>query len=108
VVGDPDQTIYTFAGADPEFLLGFAGRHPGAQVVTLPDNYRSTPQILELANRLTAGGVRGALVATRPDGPPPSIVGMRTPGPNCRPSSAGFDRSPTRACPRRRRRSWFE
>jgi DNA helicase-2/ATP-dependent DNA helicase PcrA len=74
VVGDPDQTIYTFAGADPEFLLGFAGRHPGAQIVTLPDNYRSTPQILELANRLTAGGPRGALRATRPDGPPPSIV----------------------------------
>jgi DNA helicase-2/ATP-dependent DNA helicase PcrA len=74
VVGDPDQTIYTFAGADPEFLLGFAGRHPGAQIVTLPDNYRSTPQILELANHLTAGGPRGALLATRPDGPPPSII----------------------------------
>jgi DNA helicase-2/ATP-dependent DNA helicase PcrA len=80
VVGDPDQTIYTFAGASPEFLLGFAERHPGAQVVTLPDNYRSTPQILELANRLTAGGPRGALVATRPDGPTPSINRHGDPG----------------------------
>ncbi len=79
VVGDPDQTIYTFAGASPEFLLGFAERHPGARVVTLPDNYRSTPQILELANRLTAGGPRGALVATRPDGPAPSITRHPTP-----------------------------
>lgn len=87
VVGDPDQTIYTFTGATPEFLLGFAERHPGTHIVTLADNYRSSPQILELANRLiTAGGVgrgmgggdggssvRGALRATQPDGPPPSI-----------------------------------
>ncbi len=73
VVGDPDQTIYTFTGATPEFLLGFAQRHTGARVVTLTENYRSSPQILELANRLTAGGPRGALVATAPAGPPPSI-----------------------------------
>jgi DNA helicase-2/ATP-dependent DNA helicase PcrA len=73
VVGDPDQTIYTFTGATPEFLLGFAERHPGTHVVTLAENYRSTPQILELANRLVGGGVRGALRATRPDGPPPSV-----------------------------------
>ncbi len=76
VVGDPDQTIYTFTGATPAFLLGFADRHPGTHVVTLVENYRSSPQILELANRLiAAGGVgsRGALRATRPDGPPPSV-----------------------------------
>ena len=78
VVGDPDQTIYTFTGATPEFLLGFAERHPGTHIVTLADNYRSSPQILELANRLITGGgdgggVRGALRATQPDGPPPSI-----------------------------------
>ncbi len=52
MVGDPDQTIYTFTGATPEFLLGFAERHPGARTVTLAENYRSSPQILELANRL--------------------------------------------------------
>ena len=73
VVGDPDQTIYTFAGATPEFLLGFADRHPGARVVALAENYRSSPQILELANRVAADGMRGALRATRPDGPPPSV-----------------------------------
>ena len=73
VVGDPDQNIYTFAGATPEFLLGFAGRHAGTHVVTLADNYRSSPQILELANRVVAGGLRGALRATQPDGPPPTI-----------------------------------
>ena len=73
VVGDPDQTIYTFTGATPEFLLGFADRHPGARTVTLAENYRSSPQILELANRLVAGGPRGALRATRPEGPRPAV-----------------------------------
>ncbi|HEX7497274.1 MAG TPA: ATP-dependent DNA helicase UvrD2 [Candidatus Limnocylindrales bacterium] len=73
VVGDPDQNIYTFAGATPDFLLGFAARHAGTHVVTLADNYRSSPQILQLANRVVAGGVRGALRANQPDGPPPSI-----------------------------------
>jgi DNA helicase-2/ATP-dependent DNA helicase PcrA len=79
VVGDPDQTIYTFTGATPELLLSFERRHPGANVVALVDNYRSSPQVLELANRLVgrAGGTEidagGALRATRPAGPPPSI-----------------------------------
>ncbi len=73
VVGDPDQTIYTFTGATPEFLLGFAERHPGARVVTLAENYRSSPQILGLANRLLAESGRGALVATQPDGPSPAV-----------------------------------
>ena len=73
VVGDPDQTIYTFTGATPEFLLHFLDRHPGAQTVTLTDNYRSSPQVLELANRLTAGGPRSALRPTMPDGPTPTI-----------------------------------
>ena len=75
VVGDPDQTIYTFTGATPEFLLSFAQRHAGAHVVTLAENYRSTPQILEFANRVVAGGegARGPLRATRPDGPSPSV-----------------------------------
>ena len=73
VVGDPDQTIYTFTGATPEFLLRFGERHKGARTVTLAENYRSSPQILELANRLLAAGGREALVATRADGPRPSI-----------------------------------
>jgi len=73
VVGDPDQTIYTFTGATPDFLLGFEERHPGAHVVTLADNYRSSPQILELANRLVSGGGREALRAIQPAGPPPAV-----------------------------------
>ena len=73
VVGDPDQTIYTFTGATPDFLLGFDRRHPGSRTVTLADNYRSSPQILALANRLVAGGPRGELKATQPEGPAPAI-----------------------------------
>ena len=73
VVGDPDQTIYTFTGATPDFLLGFAERHPGTHIVTLADNYRSSPQILELANRLVSGGGREALRAIQPAGPPPAV-----------------------------------
>ena len=50
VVGDPSQTIYTFTGATPRHLLDFPRRHPGAQVVRLVRNYRSTPQVVALAN----------------------------------------------------------
>jgi DNA helicase-2/ATP-dependent DNA helicase PcrA len=74
VVGDEDQTIYTFAGATPAFLAGFAARHPGAREVTLDRNYRSSPEILALANRLLAAeGRRKRLVATQPAGPRPVI-----------------------------------
>jgi DNA helicase II / ATP-dependent DNA helicase PcrA len=73
VVGDPDQTIYSFTGATPDYLLDFGARHTGARIVRLAENYRSSPQILELANRLTAGGPRGALQAVQAAGPPPSI-----------------------------------
>ena len=73
LVGDPDQTIYTFTGATPEFVLGFERRHPGARLVALVENYRSTPQILALANRLIPPGPRGALQPTLPAGPAPTI-----------------------------------
>jgi DNA helicase-2/ATP-dependent DNA helicase PcrA len=74
VVGDEDQTIYAFTGATATFLSGFADRHSGARVVELTENYRSTPQVLELANRLIARTGRSKrLVATRPAGPPPTI-----------------------------------
>jgi DNA helicase-2/ATP-dependent DNA helicase PcrA len=55
VVGDASQTIYSFAGATPEYLLGFAGTHQDAVVVRLEQNYRSTPAIIESANRLMRG-----------------------------------------------------
>lgn len=50
VVGDPAQTIYTFAGASPQYLTGFTRAHPRATVVRLVRNYRSTPQIIAVAN----------------------------------------------------------
>lgn len=79
VVGDPDQTIYTFTGATPDYLLDFERRHPGARVVSLVENYRSSPEILELANRLVASGgvIRSPLVATRPSGARPRITAYR-------------------------------
>jgi DNA helicase-2/ATP-dependent DNA helicase PcrA len=75
VVGDANQTIYSFTGASPEYLMRFAERYPGAQVLRLTQNYRSTPQILQLANRLIAGAEQSCpLRATRPVGPVPRIV----------------------------------
>ncbi|HEY0117375.1 MAG TPA: ATP-dependent DNA helicase UvrD2 [Cellulomonas sp.] len=76
VVGDPSQTIYSFTGASPEHLLGFGRTHPGATQIRLVRDYRSTPQVVTLANRLLVSGrKRGEptalqLVAQRPDGPP--------------------------------------
>ena len=55
VVGDVSQTIYTFAGASPEFLLGFASEHEDAVVLRLEENYRSTPAIVAAANKLMRG-----------------------------------------------------
>ena len=52
VVGDPAQTIYTFAGATPSYLLGFTNRFPEAEVIRLTTGYRSTPEILFTANAL--------------------------------------------------------
>jgi DNA helicase-2/ATP-dependent DNA helicase PcrA len=52
VVGDPAQTIYSFAGASSEHLLGFTRRHPSATVVRLMRNYRSTPQVVQAANQV--------------------------------------------------------
>ncbi|WP_079036629.1 ATP-dependent DNA helicase UvrD2 [Streptomyces silaceus] len=52
VVGDASQTIYSFTGATPDHLLNFRTRHPGATVVKLVRDYRSTPQVVHLANGL--------------------------------------------------------
>nr|MBA2569956.1 ATP-dependent DNA helicase UvrD2 [Chloroflexota bacterium] len=74
VVGDEDQTIYTFAGATPDYLTGFASRYPDARVVALTENYRSTPQVLSLANRLiSATGRSKVLTATHAAGPEPTL-----------------------------------
>jgi DNA helicase II / ATP-dependent DNA helicase PcrA len=73
VVGDPAQTIYSFAGASADHLTGFRRRHPDADLIRLVRNYRSTPQVLEVANGLlraaTDVGERAALQAQRPAGP---------------------------------------
>ena len=50
VVGDPAQTIYSFAGASPAFLLNFTNRYPDAEVIRLSTGYRSTPEIINTAN----------------------------------------------------------
>ena len=75
VVGDEDQTIYTFAGASAEHLRGFPTRYPDARVIDLLQNYRSSPQVLRVANRLLASaGAAKRLVAMLPDGPEPTIT----------------------------------
>src|SRR5919107_1738810 len=77
VVGDPNQTIYSFTGADPDYLLGFADRYPDAEVVKLERDYRSTPQVVALANKLIGQapprkGLPGLrLLGQRPEGPAP-------------------------------------
>jgi DNA helicase-2/ATP-dependent DNA helicase PcrA len=58
VVGDPRQTIYSFTGATPAFLTSFAVEFPAATVIKLVRNYRSTPQVVALANRVS--GMTGA------------------------------------------------
>ncbi|HET9850994.1 MAG TPA: ATP-dependent DNA helicase UvrD2 [Candidatus Limnocylindrales bacterium] len=74
VVGDEDQTIYSFTGATSDYLTTFVDRHPGAREITLSRNYRSSPEILVLANRLLASDGRlKQLVATKPSGPVPAI-----------------------------------
>ncbi|WP_242705625.1 ATP-dependent helicase [Pontibacillus sp. ALD_SL1] len=52
VVGDPDQTIYEWRGADPKFMVNFNQWFPGCKTILLNENYRSTPQILNLGNAL--------------------------------------------------------
>ena len=54
VVGDPDQTIYTWRGADGRFLMDFDQKFPGTRTVMMMENYRSTPDILAAANSLIA------------------------------------------------------
>jgi DNA helicase-2/ATP-dependent DNA helicase PcrA len=80
-VGDDYQSIYGFTGASPEWLLGLAARFPQATVVRLEENYRSSPQVLALANRLVPklGGAEKTLRATRPGGHEPELRGFDSP-----------------------------
>ena len=92
VVGDEDQTIFTFTGASSDYLTGFIDRYPGARLVTLETNFRSTPEVLDLANRVLAAGRQALderlpgqaarppkrLVATVASGPAPSVSAYST------------------------------
>jgi DNA helicase-2/ATP-dependent DNA helicase PcrA len=90
VVGDEDQSIYSFTGASSGYLTAFTDRYPDARVVTLETNYRSTPEVLRLANRVLAAG--RAAVDERPDGatprPPKRLIASLASGPE--PSIGGF------------------
>ncbi|HEV2634771.1 MAG TPA: ATP-dependent DNA helicase UvrD2 [Actinocrinis sp.] len=82
VVGDASQTIYSFTGATPEYLLGFPDRYPDSTLVRLVRDYRSTPQVVALANALLEAApqetpaqkrsarARVELIAQRPAGAP--------------------------------------
>jgi DNA helicase II / ATP-dependent DNA helicase PcrA len=72
VVGDPNQVIYSFTGATSAYLTGFTAEFPAATVVRLVRDYRSTPQVVAVANQL----VRSAspLAAQRPPGPRPVLI----------------------------------
>ena len=72
VVGDPNQVIYSFTGATSTYLTGFTAEFPAATVVRLVRDYRSTPQVVAVANQL----VRSAspLAAQRPPGPRPVLI----------------------------------
>ena len=75
VVGDANQTIYSFTGATPRYLLDFSRRFPDAAVVRLERDYRSTPQVVSLANRVIAAA-RGRMAGSKLH-----LVGQRDPGP---------------------------
>ena len=76
VVGDANQTIYSFTGATPRYLLDFSRRFPEAVVVRLQRDYRSTPQVVSLANRVIAAA-RGRMAGSKLH-----LTGQRPPGPD--------------------------
>ncbi|MCO1660748.1 ATP-dependent DNA helicase UvrD2 [Pseudonocardia humida] len=89
VVGDANQTIYTFAGATPRHLLEFSRRFPEATIVRLQRDYRSTPQVVGAANKLI-NAARG-----RPAGSRLTLIGQQPPGPE--PDFAEYDDEPAEA-----------
>ena len=99
VVGDEDQTIYTFTGATSDYLIGFADALPDARgSCRLETNYRSTPEVLALANRVLAAG------RTAPDERPPGRRAAAAEAPRRRACPPGP--SPRSAASRPTRPSW--
>lgn len=80
VVGDASQTIYSFAGASPDYLLGFGAEHQDAVVLRLEHNYRSTPAVIDTANRLMRDrpGALSLVPASGLTGPAPSVSSYST------------------------------
>jgi DNA helicase II / ATP-dependent DNA helicase PcrA len=87
VVGDPNQAIYGWNGADPRFLRDFTRHFPGGTVLELRRNHRSSPQILAVA--AAALDARSAGIPTRPSGPVPDIIAY----PNDRAEAEGVARA---------------
>ena len=81
VVGDPDQTIYTWRGADVKFILEFDSRHDNVKTIYINTNYRSAPQILAASNALidkNRDRLKKQLTAVRPDMPKPLYFHAKT------------------------------
>ncbi|MEM6292505.1 MAG: ATP-dependent helicase [Myxococcota bacterium] len=79
-VGDDAQSIYGFRGADFEQIAGFTHRHPGGEILKLTINYRSTPEILELANRSITNNRRQhfkELSSVKQPGMVPALIPLR-------------------------------
>src|SRR5262249_17283175 len=79
VVGDPNQAISSWNGADPSLLGRFSERFPTAGIVRLDHNYRSSPQVLTVAAAVLAqsrGATTGLLRSTRGDGPLPTVTAL--------------------------------
>lgn len=83
IVGDPDQTIYTWRGARIEYILEFDKNHENTQTIFLDTNYRSTPDILAVSNSLiekNRNRLPHRLVAVKPSEACPLYVHSRTTG----------------------------
>ena len=81
VVGDADQNIYSWRGASLEHILNFEHDFPGAKIILLTENYRSTKTIIQAANDAIAKNIRRKekeLFTKNPDGEPITIAGLRS------------------------------
>jgi DNA helicase-2/ATP-dependent DNA helicase PcrA len=92
VVGDPNQAIYSWNGADPGLLSDIAASWPGVEVLRLDDNHRCTPQVVRTASAVLGAGAPPAQ-ATRPDGPEPEVRSYPTDAAEAAGVAAGLRRA---------------
>jgi len=81
IVGDPDQTIYTWRGANVKYLLDFEKEHPGTRTIMMMENYRSTPEIIRTANSLISKNktrIKKDLIPKLPSGKTPVYFHAKT------------------------------